>query len=64
MMIQHLSGGTWGIFRRIFEASSRTLPLLRVLFIPVLLGMTTLYPWTHADLVAGGRRSSSTRRRT
>ena len=26
MMVQHLSGGAWGIFRRIFEASSRTLP--------------------------------------
>src|SRR5688572_28128144 len=23
MMIQHLSGGAWGVFRRIFEASSR-----------------------------------------
>ena len=36
MMIQHLSGGVWGVFRRIFEASSRTLPLLAVLFLPVL----------------------------
>ena len=35
MMIQHLSGGAWGVFRRIFEASSRTLPLLAVLFLPV-----------------------------
>ena len=51
MMIQHLSGGAWGVFRRIFEASSRTLPLMAVLFVPVLLGMTSLYPWTHADLV-------------
>ena len=51
MMVQHLSGGAWGVFRRIFEASSRTLPLLMVLFIPVLLGMTSLYPWTHADHV-------------
>ena len=51
MMIQHLSGGTWGVFRRIFEASSRTLPLLVVLFIPVVLGMTSLYPWTHDDHV-------------
>ena len=51
VMIQHLSGGAWGVFRRIFEASSRTLPLLIVLFLPVLLGMTTLYPWTHADAV-------------
>ena len=52
MMIQHLSGGAWGVFRRIFEASSRTLPLLMVLFVPVLLGMGTLYPWSHADHVA------------
>ena len=52
VMIQHLSGGTWGVFRRIFEASSRTLPLLAVLFIPVALGISSLYPWAHADLVA------------
>ena len=52
MMIQHLSGGAWGVFRRIFEASSRTLPLLAMLFIPVLFGMGHLYPWTHPDLVA------------
>jgi hypothetical protein len=51
MMIQHLSGGTWGIFRRIFEASSRTLPLLAILFLPIVFGMHELYPWTHADLV-------------
>ena len=53
IMIQHLSGGAWGIFRRIFEASSRTIPLLAVLFIPIAIGMHELYPWTHADLVQG-----------
>jgi hypothetical protein len=52
VMVQHLSGGAWGIFRRIFEASSRTLPLMAILFLPVVLGMQTLYPWTHPDLVA------------
>ena len=51
MMIQHLSGGAWGVFRRVFEASSRTLPLLALLFMPVVLGMGTLYPWTHPDHV-------------
>jgi hypothetical protein len=40
------------VFRRIFEASSRTLPLLAVLFVPVLLGIGTLYPWSHPDHVA------------
>jgi hypothetical protein len=50
MMIHHLSGGAWGIVaRRVWEASSRTLPLLSILFIPVLLGMRTLYPWMHAE---------------
>ena len=51
VMIQHLTGGTWGVFRRVLEASSRTLPLLALLFLPVVLGMSTLYPWTHDDLV-------------
>ena len=51
MMIQHLSGGTWGVFRRIFEASSRTIPFMFVLFLPVILGMTTLYVWTHPEHV-------------
>lgn len=51
VMIQHLSGGQWAIFRRIFEASSRTIPLLALLFIPIVLGMHELFPWTHADLV-------------
>jgi hypothetical protein len=50
VMIQHLSGGAWGVFRRIFEASSRTILLLAVLFIPVLVGMTSLYPWTNDTL--------------
>jgi hypothetical protein len=52
LMIQHLSGGAWGVFRRVFEASSRTLPLLALLFLPIVLGMGTLFPWTHADHVA------------
>ena len=51
MMIQHLSGGTWGVFRRVFEASSRTLPLLAVLFLPVVFGMGSLFVWTHDDHV-------------
>jgi hypothetical protein len=38
MMVQHLSGGTWGVFRRIFEASSRTIPFMFVLFVPVIAG--------------------------
>jgi hypothetical protein len=53
VMIQHLTGGSWGVFRRIFEASSRTVPMLVLLFVPVLVGMGSLFPWTHAEYVAG-----------
>jgi hypothetical protein len=51
VMINHLSGGSWGVFRRVLEASSRTLPLLAILFLPVVLGMGSLYVWTHEDHV-------------
>ena len=52
MMIHHLSGGAWGmVVRRVWEASSRTLPLLTLLFVPVVLGMNRLYPWTHTELM-------------
>jgi hypothetical protein len=53
MMIHYLSGGAWGLgVRRLFEAGSRTLPLLVVLFIPIAFGMHHLYEWTHLDAVA------------
>jgi len=52
-MLQFLSGGKWGVsVERILEAASRTLPLVGVLFIPVIFGMHSLYPWTHPDVVA------------
>jgi hypothetical protein len=52
MMIHHLSGGAWGmVVRRVWEASCRTLPLLTILFIPVVLGMASLYPWMHPELM-------------
>jgi hypothetical protein len=44
LMLQHLTGGQWGIMiRRPLEAATRTLPLLLVLFIPIILGMKSLY---------------------
>lgn len=52
MMVHHQSGGAWGlVIRRIFEAATRTLPGLLVLFVPLVFGMGHLYPWTHADHV-------------
>ncbi|MGC2328677.1 MAG: hypothetical protein WA604_18335, partial [Candidatus Sulfotelmatobacter sp.] len=46
LMIRHLTGGGWGmVIRRILGAAMRTLPLLALLFIPVILGMHRLYIW-------------------
>ena len=54
LMLQHLSGGQWGLVgRRVFEAASSTLPLLALFFIPVLVGMPTLFKWTNEELVKG-----------
>src|SRR5579864_3116115 len=46
LMIRHLTGGGWGmVIRRILGAAMRTVPLLAVLFIPVIIGMKHLYIW-------------------
>jgi len=51
-MVQFLSGGDWGlVIRRPMEAATRTLPLLVVLFIPILLGLHRLYSWTNPEVV-------------
>ena len=43
-MIHHLSGGAWGVvIRRPIGAATRTLPLMTVLFLPIVLGMRHLY---------------------
>jgi len=53
LMLQHLSGGAWGlVIRRILEAATRTLPMMAVLFIPIYLGMEHLYHWTNAEAAA------------
>lgn len=58
LMIHHLTGGRWGYgLRRIFEAATRTLPYMVILFIPVLLGMDELYghwlhPHEHVEVIA------------
>jgi hypothetical protein len=54
LMLHHLVGGTWGfVIRRILEAGTRTLPLMAVLFVPLLFGIHSLYEWSHPDVVAG-----------
>src|SRR5262249_55292658 len=47
LMLQHLTGGAWGlVIRRVLEASTRTLPLMLILFVPILFGLKQIYPWT------------------
>lgn len=53
LMLQHLTGGAWGlVIRRVLEAATRTLPLMLVLFLPIIAGAHWLYPWTHAEEIA------------
>ena len=52
LMLQHLTGGAWGlVIRRVLEASTRTFPLLLLLFIPVAIGLKHIYPWTDAAVM-------------
>ena len=52
LMLQYLTGGAWGmVIRRPCEAASRTLPLLLFLFIPIVIGIPHLYPWSHPEIV-------------
>lgn len=52
VMMQYLTSGAWGVItRRAFESATRTLPLLAVLFIPLAIGIPSLYDWAHPDLV-------------
>ena len=52
-MIHQLSGGAWGVLiRRPIGAAVRVIPIMTVLFLPIVLGMSHLYIWTSADLVA------------
>ncbi len=47
LMIQYLTGGGWGLLlRRVLEAGSRTLLPLVLLFLPLLIGLHSIYPWT------------------
>jgi hypothetical protein len=54
LMLNHLTGGDWGLpIRRPLEAATRTFPAILILFIPLLLGLKTLYPWMRPEVVTG-----------
>ena len=53
LMLQYLTGGAWGVvIRRPCEAAARTLPLVALMFLPIVIGIPNLYPWSHPNIVA------------
>ena len=53
LFVVHLAGGSWGaLITRPLEAAASLIPLLALLFIPILFAMGDLYPWTDAAYVA------------
>lgn len=53
LMIHHLAGGRWGFgVRRLLEAGTRTLPVMALLFVPLLFGLQILYVWARPEAVA------------
>jgi len=53
VMLHHLMGGNWGyMVRRLGEHAGMTMPLLIVLFIPIIFGLHSLYPWARPEELA------------
>jgi hypothetical protein len=52
LMLHHLVGGAWGaVIRHVLESATRTLPLLLLLFVPLLFGLHQLYIWARPEAV-------------
>jgi len=52
LMIHSLTGGGWGwAIRPFLLMGVRTLPFVALLFIPIVLGVKVLYPWTNVEAV-------------
>jgi hypothetical protein len=51
LMMQHMSGGQWGLVaRRVCEAASRNLPFVALTFVPLLFGLPRLYSWANPEI--------------
>jgi hypothetical protein len=56
LMIIHAMGAGWPtLIRRLIEAIVATLPILAALFVPLLFGLRTLYPWLRPETIADPR---------
>ena len=56
LLLHHVTRGAWGVMvRRTLEAAANplTFGFCVVAFLPVVLGIQTLYEWSHAEVVAG-----------
>jgi hypothetical protein len=52
VMLHHLVGGAWGsVIRRLLESGTQTLPLMALLFAPLLFGLQDLYIWARPQEV-------------
>ena len=53
LMLQYMTGGAWGmVIRRQLEAGARTMPVVTLLFVPLLFGIHSLYEWADPAKVA------------
>ena len=56
LMLYHLVGGAWGtVIRRILESGMMTLPMMFVLFLPILFHLPRLYSWARPDGLADAK---------
>jgi hypothetical protein len=52
VLIQFAAQGGWGVvLRRIGETIFSTIPVMAILFVPLLFGLHDLYEWSHAEAV-------------
>ena len=59
VMIHHVTGGAWGIFvRRLAEAQMKTMPLMAILFVPIVFGLPHVYAWAGAEGEPNGTNDS------
>src|SRR5438046_10124168 len=52
LLLQHRTGGAWGlVIRRVLEALTGTLPLIVLLFLPIVLGLSPICTWPDCEVM-------------
>ncbi|MFN0158557.1 MAG: hypothetical protein ACKVRP_10875 [Bacteroidota bacterium] len=52
LILHHLVSGHWGnVIQRIVESGARTMALMALLFLPILIGMESIFHWTDHEFV-------------